>query len=415
MKSRIIEFLKKLGPGLITGASDDDPSGIATYSQAGAQFGLSTLWTAFISLPLMVAIQEMCARIGIVTHKGLAGVIKQNYSKTILYLIAALTLPAVLLNIGADISAVGAVSNMLLPQAPSVLYSAAFTILLTAAMIKFPYKRIASILKWLCLAFFAYFIVPFLINQNWPHVIASAFLPTIVTTPNFLLIIVALLGTTISPYLFFWQASAEVEDMAHKNKHLIVNKKIIRDMGLDVDVGMIFSNVIMFFIILTTGTVLFSAGITNITTVQQAAAALRPLAGNASYLLFALGVIGSGLIAIPVLAGSLSYIFAEIFDLSEGLDKKFHEARGFYLAMVASLGIGSIINLYEISPIQMLIYTAVLYGLISPILIALILHISNNKKILGKYVNGAASNILGIITLLAMSAVAVVFIYLQFF
>ena len=208
IKSKIIKFLKNLGPGLVTGASDDDPSGIATYSQAGAQFGLATLWTALISTPLMIAIQEMCARIAIVTKKGLAGAIKMNYSKTILYLIVLVTFPAVILNIGADISAIGAVSNLLLPQIPATLFSIIFTVVLALALIWFSYKKIASILKWLCLILLSYFIVPFLVNQNWQRIILSTFIPTIVFSKEFVLIIVALLGTTISPYLFFWQASA---------------------------------------------------------------------------------------------------------------------------------------------------------------------------------------------------------------
>ncbi len=414
MKSRIRKFLEKLGPGLVTGVSDDDPSGIATYSQAGSQFGLATLWSALISTPLMISVQEMCARIGVVTHKGLAGVIKENYSKTVLYLVVLITFPAIILNIAADIAAVGAVSQLLVPQVPSLIFSAVFTILLTAGLIKFSYKKIASILKWLCIAMFSYIIVPFLITLNWGQIALSTFLPTIIFNQNFMLIIVAIFGTTISPYLFFWQASSEVEDMNHSHKHLIVNKKIIHNMRLDVDIGMIFSNVIMFFIILTTGTVLFNAGINNIYTVSQAALALKPLAGDASYLLFALGIIGSGLIAIPVLAGSLSYVYSEMRGQEESLDKKFHEAKGFYMILIISLAIALLINGLGISPISMLIYSAVLYGLITPILIVLILHICNNRSILGKYVNGRISNAVGAITFVIMAAIAIGYLYLQF-
>ena len=406
--------MKNLGPGLVTGASDDDPSGIATYSQAGAQFGLSTLWMALISTPLMIAIQEMCARIGLVTNNGLAGVIKKDYPKSVLYLIVLVTFPAVILNIGADISAVGAVLNLLLPQIPATVFSVIFTILLTLALIRFSYKRIAKILKWLCLIMLSYFIVPFLVNPNWQKIIINTLLPTMHFDKSFILIIVALFGTTISPYLFFWQASAEAEERRHSSKQLIVNKKIIRNMSFDIDAGMIFSNLIMFFIILTAGTVLFTANITQIDTVQQAASALRPLAGNASYLLFALGIIGSGLIAIPVLAGSLSYIYAEIKESEEGLDKKFHEAKGFYTVLIISLLTGLAINFAGVSPIKMLIYSAVLYGLTAPVLILLILHISNNKSILGKYVNGRLSNIFGIMVFIIMTAVAIAYLYLQF-
>lgn len=404
-----------LGPGLITGASDDDPSSIATYSQAGAQFGLSTLWTALITTPLMVSVQEMCGRIGIVTHSGLASVIKKNYSKKVLYPIVLLSFAAVILNIGADIAGVGAVSNLLVPQIPSELFSVIFTVLLAACLIRFPYRKIASILKWLCLALFSYFLVPFLIGLNWQHVLANAVIPTIEWNNNFLLILVALFGTTISPYMFFWQASTEVEDMNHSYKSLIISRKIIHDMRLDTYVGMILSNLVMFFIILTTGTVLFNAGITNISTVDQAANSLRPLAGNACYLLFALGIIGSGLIAIPVLAGSLSYIYADVLGVEESLDKKFHEAKGFYLVIVISLAIGLLTNFIGISPIMMLIYAAVLYGLIAPILIVLILHICNKKSILGNHVNGKLSNVLGAITVAIMAVAAISLLYFQFF
>ena len=413
MKSRLKKFLEKLGPGLITGVSDDDPSGIATYSQAGATFGLSTLWTAIVSTPLMIAIQEMCGRVGVVAHKGLAGVIKEHYSKPILYFIVLITFPATILNIAADISAIGAVSNLLIPQIPAILFSVLFTVLLAAFLIKFSYRKISSLLKWLCLAMFAYLIVPFLVGHNWQQVALSTFIPSITLSKNFIMILVALFGTTISPYLFFWQASTEVEDQNHSHKHLIVNKSI-RNMDFDIDIGMIFSNVIMFFVIFTTGTVLFNAGVTNINTVSQAADALRPLAGNASYLLFALGIIGSGLIAIPVLAGSLSYIYAEVRGLEESLDKKFHQAKGFYIVLIIAMAIALLIDFAGISPITMLIYTAVLYGIISPILIALILHISNNRSILGNYVNGKLSNVLGILTFVIMAVAAIALLYLQF-
>lgn len=406
------DFLRKLGPGIVTGAADDDPSGIATYSQAGAQFGLSTLWTAFVSAPLMIAVQEMCARIGVVTKRGLASVIKQHYPKWILYLAIFLTVPAIVLNIGADIAAVGAVSNMLVPQVPVVMFSAAFTAAIAAILIKYPYRKFASLMKWLCLSLFAYFVVPFLLNLNWGQIAGAALLPTIRSNGEFILIIVAVLGTTISPYLFFWQSSMEVEAGGQSHKH--VNRRVMKDMNLDVILGMVFSNVVMFFIILTAGTVLFSAGVTNIVTVQDAALALRPLAGNSSYLLFALGVIGSACIAIPILAGAVSYIYADLSDYKGSLDKKFNQERGFYLAIVASLAVGLLIDLVGISPITMLIYSAVLYGLTAPILIFLILHICNNRSMLGKYVNGRLSNSLGSIAFAVMAFAALAFLYLQF-
>ena len=260
-----------------------------------------------------------------------------------------------------------------------------------------------------------YFIVPFLYKQNIGDILKATFIPTIQFNKEFIGILVGILGTTISPYLFFWQASVEVEEMKHKKKHLMVNKKIIHDMKQDVDFGMIFSGLVMFFIILTTGTVLFQGGIHQIDTVEQAAAALKPLAGNAAYFLFALGVIGTGLIAIPVLSGSLSYIFTETFGWEQGLDKKFHEAKAFYTIIALSLLIGLSLNYVGISPIKALIYTAVLYGLTAPVLIAIILHISNNKKIMGDYVNSRLTNVLGFLALIIMTFAAISLVYLQFF
>ena len=259
-----------------------------------------------------------------------------------------------------------------------------------------------------------YFIVPFLYKQDFKEILKATFIPTIKFDKNFIAILVGILGTTISPYLFFWQASVEVEEMKHKKTHLVVNKKIIHEMKVDVDFGMTFSGFVMYFIILTTGTVLFQGGVHQIDTVEQAAMALKPLAGNFAYLLFAIGVIGTGLIAIPVLSGSLSYIFSETFGWEQGLDKKFHEAKGFYIIIAISLLLGLSLNYIGISPIKALIYTAILYGITAPVLIAIILHISNNKKIMGKYVNTPAINILGFAALIIMTTAAGLLIYLQF-
>ncbi|MBI5539424.1 MAG: divalent metal cation transporter [Bacteroidia bacterium] len=405
-------FWKILGPGLITGASDDDPSGIATYSQAGAAYGLSTLWTALITFPLMASIQEMCARIGLVTSLGITGTIKNNYSKPILYLLLLFSFPAIILNIGADIAGMGAVGNLLFPAVHASIFSVFFTILLLVLIIYLPYQKIFSILKYLCIVLLVYLIVPFLYKQDWLAVIKATFIPTIKFDKNFITILVAILGTTISPYLFFWQATMEVEQQ--NKKHLIVNKKIMREMKQDVDFGMLFSNVVMFFIILTTGTVLFNGGIYQIDTVEQAAQALKPLAGEFAYILFAIGVIGTGLLAIPVLSGSLSYIVTETFGWNQGLDKKFNEAKGFYIIIAISLALGLLLNYIGISPIKALIYSAILYGLTAPILIAIILHISNNKKVMGKFTNGKKSNILGFATLILMTTAAVILVYMQF-
>jgi NRAMP (natural resistance-associated macrophage protein)-like metal ion transporter len=414
-KTKIKRFWKLIGPGLVTGASDDDPSGIATYSQAGAQFGLATLWTSIVAFPLMAAIQQMCARIGLVTSQGLTGTLKKHYSRPILYVMLLFSFPAIVMNIGADIAGMGAVGNMLFPSIDSMFFSVFFTLLLLGLIIYLPYQKIAKVLKYLCIVMLVYFVVPFLYKQDFGEIAKATFIPTIRFDKEFMAILVGILGTTISPYLFFWQASVEVEEMKNKTKHVIVNKKILNEMKQDVDFGMTFSGFVMYFIILTTGTVLFKAGVHHIDTVEQAAMALKPLAGNLAYLLFAIGVIGTGLIAIPVLSGSLSYIFTETFGWEQGLDKKFHEAKGFYVIIAISLLLGLCMNYLGISPIQALIYTAVLYGITAPVLIAIILHISNNKAIMGKNVNGIWANILGTIAFLIMSVAAIYLLYLQFF
>ncbi|MFZ4520921.1 MAG: NRAMP family divalent metal transporter [Bacteroidales bacterium] len=413
ISGKLVRFWKILGPGLVTGASDDDPSGIATYSQAGAAYGLSTLWTALITFPLMASIQEMCARIGLVTSHGLAGTLKANYPKPILYLMLLFSFPAIVMNIGADIAGMGAVGNLLFPAIHATWFSLFFTVILMAMIIWLPYQKIAAILKYLCIFLLIYLVIPFLYKQDWVAVLKSTFVPTIRFDKSYISILVAILGTTISPYLFFWQATMVSEDIKLKKKHLVVNKRIIHDMKQDVDFGMLFSNLVMFFIILTTGTVLFNGGIHQIDTVEQAAQALKPLAGNLAYLLFAAGVIGTGFLAIPVLTGSLSYIITETFGWEKGLDKKFNKAKAFYLIIAVSLILGLLMHYIGLSPIKALIYSAILYGITAPVLIAIILHISNNKKIMGKFTNGKRSNILGLATLVLMSAAVVVMAYMQ--
>lgn len=412
--SQLRRFLKLLGPGLVTGASDDDPSGIATYSQAGAQFGLGTLWSALITFPLMAAIQEMCARVGVVTSQGLTSNLRNNYPKSILYLMILFTFPAVILNISADLAGMGAVANLILPSIPTYIFTIFFTFVLMALIIYLPYQKISAILKYLCIFLLLYLVVPFLAKQDWGDIAKHTFIPTIKLDKDFISILVAILGTTISPYLFFWQATMEAEDIKHKRRKLIVDKRMIHKMDMDVNFGMFFSNLVMYFIILTTGTVLFQGGIKEITTVEQAAKALEPLAGKLSYALFALGVLGTGLLAIPVLTGCLSYMLSETFNWNGGLDKKYYEAKPFYWVIIVSLLIGLAINFTGLSPVKALIYTAILYGVSSPVLIGVILHISNNKKIMGEFTNGKLSNILGVITLVLMTAAAVALLYFEF-
>lgn len=410
---KIIKIWRLMGPGLITGASDDDPSGIATYSQAGAAYGLATLWTALITFPLMASIQEMCARIGLVTSQGLAGALRTHYPRAVMYVMLLFSFPAIVMNIGADIEGMGAVGNLLFPSIPPFYFCVAFTILLLALIIYLPYPRMAAILKYLCLGLLVYLVVPFLYHQDWIAVVRSTVVPTIRFDKDFFSILVAILGTTISPYLFFWQATMEVEDMKHRKRRLIVDKAVMTGVQRDVTFGMFFSNLVMFFIILATGTVLYQGGIHRIDTVEQAAKAMEPLAGRSAYLLFAVGVIGTGLLAIPVLSGSMSYVLSETFGWEAGLDKKFHEARAFYIVIIVSLVLGLCMNYLGISPVKALIYSAILYGLTAPVLIAIILHISNNRKIMGEFTNGIYSNISGVATLLLMTAAAVALVYFQ--
>lgn len=411
--NKITTYWNKLGPGLVTGASDDDPSGIATYSQAGAAYGLSTLWTAIVAFPLMAIMQQMCARIGVITTKGLTGTIKEFYPKPVLYLMLLCSFPAIVLNIGADIAGMGAVGNLLFPSVEASYFSVVFTLLLLGAMVHLPYQKITSILKYLCIVMLVYFIVPFLYQQDIREIVQATFIPTLEWDKGFVAVIVGILGTTISPYLFFWQAAVEVEEMKHKRKHVIINKKLIHEINKDVDFGMTISGMVMYFIILTTGTVLFHGGVHQIETVEQAASALKPLAGNFAYVLFAFGVLGTGFIAIPVLSGALSYSMTETFGWEQGLDKKFHEAKGFYSIIAISLLLGLSLNYIGITPIQSLIYTAILYGITAPVLMAMILHIANNKKIMGKNVNSKVENLLGIVALLIMTIAAGVLLYLQ--
>jgi len=413
-KGKLRQFLKILGPGLITGASDDDPSGIVTYSQAGAAFGLKLLWMSLFTFPMMAAIQGMCARIGIVTSQGLTHTLKKYYPPIILWAMLIFSVPAIVLNIGADIAGMGAVTNLLFPKIPSFVFSLIFTIVMMFTIIIYPYQKIAGILKWLCLSMFLYLVVPFIVHVNWKQVFISTLVPHFELNKDFIEMVVAILGTTISPYLFFWQATMEAEDVEHQKKQVVVDKRILQNMAADVNTGMFASNLVMLFIILTTGVVLYNSGLHQIDTVEQAAKALAPLAGKFSYICFALGVIGTGFLAIPVLTGSLSYIVAESFGWQEGLDKKFNEARAFYIVIILSLVIGLLINIMGISPMRALIYTAILYGVTSPVMIAVVLHIGNNKKIMNNFTNSRFSNILGGITFIVMTVATILLLYFQF-
>lgn len=416
LRVRIAKTWKVLGPGMITGASDDDPSGIATYSQAGAAFGLGTLWTALITFPLMASIQEMCARIGVVTCKGLSGVLREHYPKKLGVVMMVFSFPAIILNIGADIEGMGAVAHMLMPAVPVFSFEIFFTAVILIAVIRWPYLKLAGVLKWLCMVLLLYLVIPFLVHVDWGQVWRHTLIPTVHMDKEFFEVLVAILGTTISPYLFFWQATMEAEDLTNMRakRKVVIDRRFMEKMEKDVYAGMLFSNLVMFFIILTTGVVLFNAGKHQIDTVEQAASALEPLAGKQTYVIFAIGVIGTGFLAIPVLGGSLSYIVAETFNWRQGLDKKFNQAPGFYITLAFSLLAGLCLDFLHISPIQALLYTAVLYGLTAPVMIVLVMHICNNRKIMGDAVNKRGSNILGAFALVLMTAAAVALVWFQF-
>ncbi|QES89452.1 NRAMP family divalent metal transporter [Rhizosphaericola mali] len=413
-RRKAIKFFKELGPGLVTGASDDDPSGIATYSQVGAQYGFATLWMAWFTFPLMAAMQKMCGKIGVVTQQGLTSTLKNHYPKWILWTIIILSLPAILLNIGADIEGMGAAANLIFPTIPAFLFSILFSGTILLSIILFSYKKIAKILKWTCTVLLVYLIVPFCTNVNWKSVIHATLQPHIQWNAAYINMMVAILGTTISPYLFFWQTTMETEGHKKRKNVLFIDKKVWTSMRKDIDFGMLFSNLVMFFIILTCGAVLYPNGITNITTVEQAALALKPIAGNFAYALFAIGIIGTGFLAIPVLCGSISYMVAEALNWKKGFNKKFYQAKPFYIVISISMLVGLCLHGLGISPIQALIFSSILYGITAPIVILVILHISNNKKIMSENTNGWIANLLGMITFLIMTIAAIALIYFQF-
>ncbi len=395
------KFLKLLGPGFITGAADDDPSGIATYSQTGSLFGYSQAWTALFSFPFMSVVQEICGRIGLVTGMGLARVIKAHYSKWILYLAVFILFFANTINIGADLGAMAA-SAKLLVDLPFIFWIIIITATTLLLEIFVPYPTYAKILKYLTFSLFSYIITVFIVKQDWFKIIKSIIIPNFSFSKEYVLNIVAILGTTISPYLFFWQADEEVEEEIQNHKIASmgrgkphINKGDIKKLRLDTVIGMFFSNLVMLAIIITTASTLNAHGIKNITTADQAAAALRPLAGDFAFLLFAAGIIGTGLLAIPILAGSASYAISEAFGWKEGLGKRFSQAKAFYLVIALATIFGLMVGFLPIKPFEMLYWSAVLNGLCAPILLILIMRISNNKQIMGERVNSRFSNVLG--------------------
>jgi NRAMP (natural resistance-associated macrophage protein)-like metal ion transporter len=397
---RARNFWFLLGPGLTTGASDDDPSGIATYSQAGAQYGFNLLWLAAFTFPLMAVVQEMCARIGIVTGRGLAANIRTHFSKKVLYFSTTLLFAANTFNIGADLGAMAKATQLLLPSFDFGLLVLAFTTVGLFLQIFTPYARYAKYLKWLALVLLAYVLSAFLSHLNWSDVVKHSFVPTITFSKDQLLLICAILGTTISPYLFFWQTSQEIEEEISTGQTTIqqregTNPSSIRKMRIDVWTGMILSNLAMFFIIAACGGVLFKHGITNITSAAQAAEALRPFAGNATYLLFATGIIGMGALAIPVLAASSSYAVSESLGWRQGLNKKLKQAYAFYGIIIISMLFGLSMNFIGLDPIKALIYSAVANGIAAPVILVLIMLIASKKRIMGEWANKKTATFFG--------------------
>jgi NRAMP (natural resistance-associated macrophage protein)-like metal ion transporter len=411
------DYWHMLGPGLTTGASDDDPSGIATYSQAGAQTGFGLLWMAAWVFPLMGIVQEMCARIGLVTGRGLAGNIRIHFSKRILYLCALVLFVANAINIGADLGAMAKAVQLLAPQLNFSVLVIGFAVFSLGLQIFTPYARYAKYLKWLALVLFSYVLSAILAKLNWSTILHEAYIPHLNFGKTELILVCAILGTTISPYLFFWQTSQEVEDQIMKGRTTlrlrtkVTTRGEMNRMRVDVWSGMLLSTVVMFFIIAACGAILNAHGITNITSAEQAAEALRPFAGDATYFLFSIGIIGTGLLAIPVLAGSSSYTIAESFGWKEGLTRKLGQASAFYGVIIISMGVGLAMNFLGIDPINALIYAALANGFIAPIILFLIVRIASNKKVMGHWKNSFLSTTIGLLTVAAMSVSAVVAIY----
>ncbi|HEY3197253.1 MAG TPA: divalent metal cation transporter [Nitrospirales bacterium] len=393
-------YWKILGPGLTTGAADDDPSGIATYSQAGAQTGFQLLWLAGFTFPLMAVVQEMSARIGLMTGRGLAANIREHYPKWALYSCTALLFMANTFNIGADLGAMAQATQLVIPRAGFsflVIGFAAFSLMM---QIFTTYKQYARYLKWLTLTLLAYVFTAFTIHLDWKEVLHYSVIPSFAMSKEQIFLITAVLGTTISPYLFFWQASQEVEEKLSNAKTTEVSRskslnKEITHMRIDVWSGMFFSNAVMFFIIAVCGATLFAQGVTNISTAADAAAALRPLAGDGAFLLFAIGIIGTGLLAIPILAGSVSYAFAESFKWQSGLDRKLSEAYPFYGVIIVSMILGLLMQFIEINPMRALLYSAVANAIVAPVVLIFIVLISSSKAIMGNNANSTLATFAG--------------------
>lgn len=418
--SKLKSFWKSLGPGLVVGAADDDPAGIAIYAIAGAKFGLSVLWTVIATLPFMIIIQRMAGRIGLVSGKGLAGNMKKHYPLWMLLFIAILISVATIINIGADISAMAAALKLLVPL-PSIVLAVLLSSVVIILIIVLPYRIIAKYLKWIAIVLFSYVLAVFFISPDWRNVFLHIFVPRASFSKEYIAMIVAVFGTTISPYLFFWQASEAVEeeqlhhyDQVHGmipaikpgavRRSSVRMKNEIGTMYTDVRTGMVFSNIITFFIMILAASTLFSHGFSEISSVEEMASILRPLAGHYTNLLFLVGIIASGILAIPVLAGSAAYAIAETIGWRVGLDYTFGKARQFYLVLILATLLGIAIPAFGLQPVNILYYTGIIFGAVSPFIIALVIHMANNPKIMGQYTSRLSSNIIAYILLLIMTA-----------
>ena len=420
-RNKFLKFLSILGPGLTTGAADDDPSGIATYSQTGAQFGYGQLWTALYMLPFMMGVQEACARIGMVTGKGISAIVKQHYNSKILYSVVGLVLIANVINIGADIGAMAAAAKLILPL-PFTVWTLLFTASILILEIFTTYKVYARILKWLALSLFAYPITVFIAKMPWLTVLKATFIPHIEFSFAFFFIITGVLGTTISPYMFFWETSQEVEEIKERKmiKHGLpsIRKSNIHKMRIDNNVGMIISEITTWSILVVAGTILHNSGVTDIKTAADAAKALEPLvhsfphAGYLSKVIFSVGIIGLGFLAVPILSGSAAYAVSEAVNWKSGLNLKLKRAHGFYGIITIATIIGLIINFIGINPVKALVYSAVLNGVAAVPLIFLIIKISANDKIMGEYKSGVLSKIILWITFLGMASAAIAMFYM---
>lgn len=406
----IRRFLDRLGPGLITGASDDDPSGIGTYTQAGAALGFATLWTAIVTLPLMVVVQHICAKIGMVSGRGLAGVLHKYYSRWLLYPAVAGLVVANTINAGTDIAAIAAAINMFVPVPISVMV-VPIAVAIVVLQVWGSYHLIVKTFKWLTISLFAYVIAAFLAKPDWFAVAKATFVPQITLSSEYITTIVAILGTTISPYLFFWEASEEVEEeksegRTHLSERRGATDAEIKKEKIDTVIGMLFCNVVFYFVIVSAGATLHVMGQTNIQSATDAAQALRPLAGNFATVLFGVGLIGAGLLAIPVLTGSAAYAVAETFGWPSGLDEKPRHAKKFYGVIAVSTLVGVVIDFVGINPISALFWTAVINGVVAPPLLVVVMLVANNKRVMGDRTNGVATNIVGWLATAIMFAAA---------